>query len=130
MAELMSEGLADPVVMIRRGNHKFIGGPDHPSQVFDLERDPDELNDLAGAPESQDLVRSFTDTMNAVWDFDVLKRDILKSQKRRAVIHQAHQQGTAPVWDISPEDGEASRWLRGSGDYGDWAFKELPYKPA
>ena len=34
VAELKSEGLADPVIMIRRNAYKFIGGPAHPSQLF------------------------------------------------------------------------------------------------
>ncbi len=126
VAELMSEGLADPVVMIRRKAYKFIGGPDHPSQLFDLESDPCELRDLAGDPGHADVVADFQARMFAKWDFDTLKADILLSQKRRAIVQQAHGVGRPPHWDLVVDNVEDGRWLRGAGDYGDWAFDDLP----
>ena len=126
VSELMSEGLADPVVMIRRGRHKFIGGPNHPGQLFDLENDPRELNDLAGDPGHADRLAELEQCMAAKWDFSALKADILLSQKRRALIQRAHGQGEPPVWDLASSGDETGRWLRGAGDYGDWAFDDLP----
>lgn len=126
VSELMSEGLADPVVMIRQERFKFIGGPSHPSQLFDLEGDPDELDDLAGAPEHRGLREEFEADMAARWNFDALKSGILLSQRRRELIQSAHRRGKPPAWEHDPESGEAGRWLRGASDYGDWAFDELP----
>ena len=100
VSELMSEGLADPVIMIRRGAFKFIGGPTHPSQLFDLVNDPHELNDLAGHPAHTTTLEDFTARMHAKWDFEALKADLALSQKRRALIQQAHGQGVRPAWDI------------------------------
>ena len=128
VSELMSEGLADPVVMIRRDAYKFIGGPAHPSQLFNLETDPQELHDLAGDPDCADVLADFMQRMSARWDFDTLKRDILRSQKRRAIIQHAHGQGRPPRWDLAIDSDEDGRWLRGGGDYGDWAFDDLPPK--
>ncbi|MEM6497225.1 MAG: choline-sulfatase [Pseudomonadota bacterium] len=126
VSELMSEGLADPVIMIRRGAFKFIGGPTHPSQLFDLESDPQELTDLAGHSDHAATLDDFTKRMHAKWDFDALKADLALSQKRRALIQQAHGRGVRPSWDTAMGTDEAGRWLRSSGDYGDWAFRELP----
>ena len=122
----MSEGLADPVIMIRRGRHKFIGGPSHPSQLYDLAADPLELNDLAGDAACQDTLADFQAEMARRWDFDALSARILLSQKRRALIQKAHGLGKPPVWDHLPANDEQTRWLRGTGDYGDWAFNDLP----
>ncbi len=125
VAELMSEGLTDPVVMIRREQLKFIGGPAHPSQLFDLNCDPHELCDLAGDPKYQPTLSALEAAMNYQWDFQALKAEILLSQKRRAIIQHAHNQGKPPIWDHVPSSDEPTRWLR-SGDYGDWAFNDLP----
>lgn len=126
MSELMSEGLADPVVMIRRDDYKFIGGPSHPSQLFNLKNDPFEMNDLADSADHAGVLADFMERMYVQWDFQTLKADIARSQKRRAVIQHAHSQGKPPLWDHPVGDDEDGRWLRGAGDYGDWAFDDLP----
>ena len=126
VSELMSEGLADPVIMMRRDQHKFVGGPAHPSQLFDLDTDPHELHDLANKTEYMEVLAAFVERMNAMWDFAALKSDILLSQKRRAIIQRAHSLGKSPVWDVACGTDEDGRWLRGAGDYGDWAFDDLP----
>ncbi len=129
VSELMSEGLADPVVMIRRDRYKFIGGPSHPNQLFDLQSDPHERNDLADSPDHTEILTDFEERMSARWDFQTLRADIARSQKRRAVIQNAHAQGKPPSWDHPTSTDEDSRWLRGAGDYGDWAFDDLPVAP-
>ena len=123
-SEIMSEGLAQPVVMIRRGAFKFIAGPTHSPQLYDLANDPDETNDLAQCEAHAALVAELVATMHKQWDFDVLNERILLTQKRRALIHTAHYQGQPPVWDYAPANDEA-RWLRGNTDYGDWAFADI-----
>jgi len=123
--EVMSEGLADPVIMLRRGALKFIGGPSHPPQLYDLEDDPLELRDLAADDAQAERLNDFETEMRARWDFPALKKRILLSQKRRAAIQNAHYQGRPPVWDYLPPSDESRRWLRGNGDYGDWAFDDL-----
>lgn len=124
-AEIMSEGIAHPVVMIRRGKHKFIGGPMHPVQLFDLAEDPDELRNLALEPESAALVAEFGALMEQQWDFASLEEDILVSQKRRAIIQRAHRQGHNPGWDHEAASFERDRWLRDNGDYDKWAYSNL-----
>src|SRR5262249_33697049 len=47
VAESLAEGAIAPIVMIRRGRHKFIHSPADPDQLFDLASDPDERLNLA-----------------------------------------------------------------------------------
>ena len=126
VSEVMSEGLAEPVIMLRRGRYKFIGGPAHPSQLFDLESDPLELNDLGTDASLAKLVADFESTLAERWDFDNLRSRVALTQRRRAVIQDAHYRGRPPDWDHTPPTDGDGRWLRGRGDYGDWAFDELP----
>src|SRR2546429_180938 len=50
VAEYLAEGAIAPIVMIRRGQHKFIHSPADPDLLFDLASDPHELANLAGDP--------------------------------------------------------------------------------
>src|SRR5262249_47465437 len=47
VAEYLAEGAIAPIIMIRRGRHKFIGSPADPDQLFDLAADPYEQVNLA-----------------------------------------------------------------------------------
>ena len=44
------------------------------------------------------------------------------SQRRRRLVHAAHQKGTAPVWDHRPEDPTVPWIHRGPELYNDWAW--------
>src|SRR6202011_4157161 len=50
IGEYLAEGAIAPVVMIRRGTHKFIHSPCDPDQLYDLAADPEERRNLAGDP--------------------------------------------------------------------------------
>ena len=124
-AEIMSEGIADPVVMIRKGAYKFIGGPSHPTQLYDIVQDPHEIRNLAQDPEFEAVSSVFKLLMADNWDFEALATRIAQSQKRRAIIQKSHRQGRNPGWDYRPTDFEDGRWLRDGGNYDHWAYDKL-----
>src|SRR5205823_10979891 len=68
VAEYLAEGAIAPIVMIRRGRHKFIHSPADPDQLFDLESDPHERINLANNPASAALASSFRQEVAARWD--------------------------------------------------------------
>ncbi|MCZ7644127.1 MAG: sulfatase-like hydrolase/transferase [Planctomycetota bacterium] len=58
-----------PSCMIRRGRWKlWTYHDDLPPALFDLEADPDELNDLGSAPEHAELRADLLSRIGAVWD--------------------------------------------------------------
>lgn len=68
LGELLCEGAVAPCLMIRRGRYKYIySGPD-PDQLFDLEADPNELENLPGRPEHEDARRAFRGKIMGRWD--------------------------------------------------------------
>ena len=101
VAEYLAEGVRDPAVMIRRGEHKYIRCGTDPELLYDLASDPRELNDLsASAPE---LCASLREAADARWDLDALRARVLASQEERRVVLGALARGRAHPWDYRPE---------------------------
>lgn len=53
LGEYLAEGAIAPLVMIRRGPHKYVHCAADPDQLYDLAQDPDELHNLASAAPAQ-----------------------------------------------------------------------------
>jgi choline-sulfatase len=123
LGEYLAEGAVAPVVMIRRGPLKFIHSPADPDMLFDLERDPDELQNVAAEPAYAAEVRSFRDEAARRWDLARLHEDILRSQRRRRVIAGALKVGSAAQWDYDQDGNTNGPYVRGE-DF--WA----PFKRA
>jgi len=89
VAEYLAEGAIAPIVMIRRGRHKFIHSPADPDQLFDLGSDPHEQANLAGDLDSAGLGMEFRREIAARWDLATLDREVRRSQQRRFAVGKA-----------------------------------------
>ncbi len=125
-SESMSDGMTAPVFMVRRDRHKLIFGPEHPHQLFDLESDPGEVQNLAGQEASQAIEAALLAEGQAKWDAAAIQRDIDLSIERRIFLREALRQGRRTSWDFQPASGDAGRWCPGDGDYNAWAFDIIP----
>ena len=93
--------------MLRRMRCKYNYYVGAPPQLFDLAEDPEELNDLSGMPEHQDLLRDCERELRAILDPEAVDERARASQ--RAAVEAAG--GTAAVirrgaFDHSPTPGE------------------------
>ena len=117
-AEYMGEGAAGPVLMVRRGRYKYVhsdgeaGEPADPPQLFDLEADPDELEDLAGRSDMQEIESQLAGLLHARWDADDLRRRVLDTQKRRRFIYAALRRGRYQPWDFEPRSDASDQYIR------------------
>ncbi|MGH6913477.1 MAG: choline-sulfatase, partial [Geminicoccales bacterium] len=59
LGEYMAEGALAPILMIRRGRWKYVWSEADPPMLLDLERDPDELENLAARPEHAATAAAF-----------------------------------------------------------------------
>lgn len=125
ISEIFSEGVASPYVMLRKGPYKFTFVDHDPPQLFDMEKDPDELHDLASLPEYGEVVRQFMDDVNSRWDLAKVKVDVLNSQRRRRFVYQSLLKGTVTSWDHQPFEDASKRYYRGSDSYHDAEARDL-----
>src|SRR6185503_2481460 len=102
VSELLSEGVAAPYVMLRKGRYKFTFVEHDPPQLFDMLADPDEVNDLAADPAYSPIVDEFELEVARRWDMQQLKGEILKSQRRRRLVYKALTTGQVSAWDYQP----------------------------
>jgi choline-sulfatase len=125
VSELLSEGVAAPYVMLRKGRYKFTFVDHDPPQLFDMIADPDEINDLAADPAHSRLVEEFRSEVTRRWDLHRLKAEIVRSQRRRRLVYQALKTGEVTPWDYQPWEDASKRYYRGSKPYHEAEQRDL-----
>jgi choline-sulfatase len=108
IGEYLAEGALAPIVMIRRGRHKFIHSPADPDQLYDLEQDPDELENRAANP----VAKAFRNEVATRWNLPDLHRQVLASQRRRRFVAEALRHGRQHSWDHQPVQDASRRFMR------------------
>lgn len=120
IAEYTGEGTISPLMMIRRGPWKYITCPTDPPQLYNLEKDPLELVNLAKLVDKDDLTAEeeesrakflkFEAEGKARWNFEAITEEVLLSQRKRRYVWDALKIGRFDSWDFDPakhEDGTA-----------------------
>ena len=93
--------------MVRRGPHKLVWYDGYPPQLFDLEADPDELDDLAGSDKHREVRDALLARALDGWDPDALRERQARRAERHALMRR-WVRGTRPAepvrWvDLHPE---------------------------
>jgi len=119
IGEYMAEGSVAPLVMIRRGDFKFINAPGDPSLLFNVRTDPEEQHNLATDPGHQNLVQAFQQETAQRWDMPRLQAQVLASQRRRRLVAQAMAQGRTTHWNHQPLVDANQQYMRNHMDLDD-----------
>jgi len=119
IGEYMAEGSVAPLVMIRRGDFKFIHAPGDPSLLFNVRTDPEEQHNLATDPGHQNLVQAFQQETAQRWDMPRLQAQVLASQRRRRLVAQAMAQGRTTHWNHQPLVDANQQYMRNHMDLDD-----------
>lgn len=115
LGEYLAEAAAGPQVMVREGRYKYIVGEDSPPQLYDLARDPRELENLALQPAQASLAARFAKTAAKRWDFAQLRAEVIRSQRRRRLAFAALAKGRHKPWDYQPRAEAAKLYARNLG---------------
>ena len=119
IGEYTAEGTVSPLMMIRRGDFKFIYSEQDPCLLFDLANDPRELQDLMDSPAHANLVRDLLGEARARWDIPAITRQVLASQRRRRLVADALNRGTRRSWDHQPLVDASQQYMRNHIDLDD-----------
>ena len=129
MMEFTGEGVYAPALIIRRDGIKYVHCRTDPPMMFDLKKDPQELDNVAEDPAYADTVSDLQREVDSRWDYDRLERDILQSQKRRLFVQQALLNGKWTGWDHQPFVDATRAYVRGAIDPNTTATKALRRLP-
>ncbi len=119
LGEYLAEGAIAPIVMIRRGTHKFIHCSVDPDQLFDLQDDPAELSNLAVRADCAGLVAEFRSEIARRWDLASLHAAVIASQQRRHMVYGALRKGRFTPWDFQPLRDAAKLYIRNDQELND-----------
>jgi choline-sulfatase len=119
IGEYLAEGAVAPVLMIRRGDTKFIHSPVDPDQLYDLSADPDERLNLAAEPAHAASVSALRSEIAGRWDLAALDAAVRASQRRRRVVAEALTEGADPKWDHQPIRDASRSYIRRYADLDD-----------
>jgi choline-sulfatase len=119
IGEYLGEGAIAPLVMIKRGPYKFVHSPVDPDQLYDLTRDPDEVQNLASSPAHAARTREFLAEVQRRWDLSSLQAAVIASQQRRLLVNEALRTGRHTPWDFQPMRDASRLYVRNDQDLGD-----------
>ncbi|MDM8348960.1 choline-sulfatase [Pseudomonas sp. sp1636] len=117
--EYMAEGSNSPLMMIRRGEWKFIYSEVDPLLLFNLSDDPQELENLAQSPEHQAVLAEFLADARARWDIPAIHQATLASQRRRRFVAESLSKGKLKSWDHQPMVDASQQYMRNHIDLDD-----------
>lgn len=120
-AEYMGEGTIAPMMMIRRGQWKYITCPADPDLLYDLATDPKELTNLATSEDAtiKAVYEAFVAEAKAKWNMEAITEDVVKRQRQRRFAHAALRKGAWTSWDYKVEDDSRNKYIRSHIDLDD-----------
>jgi len=114
-AEMTADGAPAPSFMVRRGDWKYIACEGDPPMLFNLRRDPEERDNLAGTAKGKVAEAELATLVAKHWDAAALKREMVDSARRRLFLHETRMAMDAPAWDFQPRVDATRQYVRGGG---------------
>ena len=114
--EYAAEGSYSPLVCLRYGKWKYTRCLLDPDQLFDIDADPNELNNLADVAKHQGTLDQLRAKSEARWDLNAFDSAVRESQTRRWVVYEALRNGDYFPWDYQPLQKASERYMRNHMD--------------
>lgn len=117
LGEYCAEGSAHPILMIRRGRWKYVQCDIDPPMLFDMDADPEELQNLAADPSYAEVESAFAAEVRERWDSAQIRADVLASQRMRRAVHAGMSAGRRVDWDYQPRRDASEEYVRNHMDW-------------
>lgn len=131
--EFSAEGVNAPAFILLNEKYKYIYCETDPPMMFDLENDPNELNNISGCKEYEHIEHAFILRIHEMWDVKQIRKDILASQSRRLFLQrQVLPVEEHPQWDYQVRKDATKQYVRSKNDPSTAMTKSrarLPYVP-
>ena len=114
--EYAAEASYTPLVSLRYGKWKYNRCTIDPEQLFDLESDPQERNNLASDPDHLGTMNSLRSKSEARWNLTEFDAAVRESQARRWIVYEALRNGDYFPWDYQPLQKASERYMRNHMD--------------
>jgi choline-sulfatase len=124
-SEYTGEGVIAPCRMVRRDNIKFIYTHGHPDLMYDLDKDPLELNNLSGNADNTEVEESLKAELLDGWDPAQINNACIQSQKERTFIQNTTDGN--PNWAYCAREGDSERFIRNASAVGTKAKARYPF---
>ncbi|KAG1651733.1 NAD/NADP-dependent betaine aldehyde dehydrogenase [Nymphon striatum] len=110
------KGSYAPLISLRSGKWKFNRCSIDPDQLFDMETDPHELNNLASNPAYSQVAAEFRAQATKRWNLEQFDSDVRHSQASRWIVYEALRNGKYFPWDYQPLQKASERYMRNHMD--------------
>lgn len=125
IGEYCAEMTGYPVFMIRRGKMKYIHCDPDPPQLYDVEKDPLELQNLDLVPAYAETARAFAEEVAQRWDSAALRANVIATQRSRRALHAAMEADGGTHWDYTPPRDASQEYVR---NHMDWTVAAARYR--
>lgn len=116
LMEYAAEASYAPLISIRKGPFKYNRCDLDPEQLFDVESDPNELNNLASSQKFSKELAEFRKISDANWDLESFDNEVRKSQAKRWIVYESLRSGEYYPWDFQPLKKASERFMRNHMD--------------
>ncbi len=116
MLEFTGEGVYAPALIFIKDGIKYIHCRTDPPMMYDLNIDPNELNNVAADPNYKSISNMMKSEIDKRWEYENLERAIIKSQKRRLFVQKSLLKGKWTGWDHQPFVDATKAYVRGAVD--------------
>jgi choline-sulfatase len=102
-SEMHSEGVYATCFMVRKGKYKYIYIHGHDEQLFNLENDPDEWNNLADSSDHASIREEMKRCILNRFNPDLIEKQLRESLQRRQFLKRVMGK-TGRDWSFNPEE--------------------------